>query len=241
MYNVIVTHPDNVCIIEQHNATLTVVDPCDPIASGNPDIDGDGVSDVCDLDDDNDGIPDINETGSDTDNDEIPNFQDLDSDNDGIFDAYEAGHGESVGADGRIIGATTGSGNNGLFDAIETTADNGVINYTISDSETVPDGIYDAYELDSDGDGCNDVDEENISDSDSDGIAGTGLPTVDGDGLITSIVYVAPPNAYWQNPGINGCVEICTDGIDNDGDGDTDCDDLDCSCCEAKAPTLTKE
>lgn len=36
-------------------------DPCDPFASGNPDLDGDGISDVCDLDDDNDGITDVDE------------------------------------------------------------------------------------------------------------------------------------------------------------------------------------
>lgn len=42
--------------------TLTsVCDPCDPVASGNTDTDGDGVSDICDLDDDNDGILDANE------------------------------------------------------------------------------------------------------------------------------------------------------------------------------------
>ncbi|MGG6230589.1 CUB domain-containing protein, partial [Tenacibaculum sp. SDUM215027] len=37
------------------------IDLCDPVASGNPDTDGDGVSDICDLDDDNDGILDIDE------------------------------------------------------------------------------------------------------------------------------------------------------------------------------------
>ncbi|MEO0341278.1 MAG: DUF4347 domain-containing protein, partial [Bacteroidota bacterium] len=37
------------------------VDPCDPIASGNLDTDGDGITDFCDLDDDNDGILDEDE------------------------------------------------------------------------------------------------------------------------------------------------------------------------------------
>ncbi len=35
------------------------VDPCDALASGNLDTDGDNVSDICDIDDDNDGILDI--------------------------------------------------------------------------------------------------------------------------------------------------------------------------------------
>jgi len=38
-----------------------VIDPCDAGASGNTDTDGDNVSDICDLDDDNDGILDANE------------------------------------------------------------------------------------------------------------------------------------------------------------------------------------
>jgi hypothetical protein len=37
------------------------VDECDAVASGNTDTDGDGVSDICDLDDDNDGILDCEE------------------------------------------------------------------------------------------------------------------------------------------------------------------------------------
>ena len=167
---------------------------------------------------------------NDSDNDGIFDYLDLDSDNDGIFDVDEAGH-TAVDAnnDGVIDGGNSLFGTNGLFDALETTPDSDVLNYNIADSETSPDGIIDAYELDADGDGCFDAQEENIVDSDTDGIAGTGVPTVDGNGLVTSITYTDPPNNEWQNPLIGSCLsEICDDGIDNDGDGDADCDDSDC-------------
>ncbi|MFK5889509.1 MAG: T9SS type A sorting domain-containing protein [Flavobacteriaceae bacterium] len=55
-----------------------------------PDNDGDGIADVNDLDDDNDGILDVIEGGLDTDNDGIKNSFDLDSDGDGIPDNIEA-------------------------------------------------------------------------------------------------------------------------------------------------------
>ncbi|MAB50121.1 MAG: hypothetical protein CMC05_15985, partial [Flavobacteriaceae bacterium] len=59
-YCVVITNTSNLC----QNitcATLTVLDPCDALVSGNLDTDGDGVSDYCDQDDDNDGILDIND------------------------------------------------------------------------------------------------------------------------------------------------------------------------------------
>ena len=42
----------------------STVDPCDAVASGNPDNDNDGISDICDEDDDNDGILDTDECGA---------------------------------------------------------------------------------------------------------------------------------------------------------------------------------
>ena len=57
------------------------------------DWDEDGIPDITDLDDDNDGILDISEGEDvDTDEDGIPNSKDNDSDGDGCPDAVEAGY-----------------------------------------------------------------------------------------------------------------------------------------------------
>ncbi|NRA22128.1 MAG: hypothetical protein HRU05_16775, partial [Oceanospirillaceae bacterium] len=63
-------------------ATLT-------ITIDSADTDGDGIINSIDIDDDNDGILDINEVG-DQDGDLLINRLDLDSDNDGIADNVEA-------------------------------------------------------------------------------------------------------------------------------------------------------
>lgn len=166
----------------------------------------------------------------DADNDGISNYHDLDSDNDGIFDLTEAGHtATDANNDGIIDGALALFGANGLFDALETVADNGDINFKISDSEATPDGTYDAYELDSDGDGCFDTVEEIVADSEEDGTAGTGIPTVYSNGLILGITYTPPTENLWQNPTTGTCLpEDCTNAVDDDGDGLVDCDDDDC-------------
>ena len=168
---------------------------------------------------------------SDSDGDGVVNHLDLDSDNDGIFDVNEAGHSAlDSNDDGIIDGVPSDFGTNGLFDLLETTADNGVLNYSIADSENSPDGDYDAYELDADGDGCYDAYEEFVTDNDDDGIAGTGTPTVDVRGRVNAISYTDPPNNWWQDPSIDGCnIEFCNDGIDNNGNGLTDC--FDCEAC----------
>ena len=70
------------------------------------DDDKDGIPDVQDKDDDNDGIPDVNEPGKslDHDNDGIPDAQDADDDNDGIPDANEAGFENDHDGDKCIVG-----------------------------------------------------------------------------------------------------------------------------------------
>ena len=179
--------------------------------------------------------------GTDTDGDGVMNHLDLDSDNDGIYDLYEAAHGETdADNNGVIDGAASLFGTNGLFDALETTADSDILNYTIADSESIPDGTFDAYELDADADSCNDTEEENILDTDSDGIAGVGVPTVDTNGVVVTITYLSPANNTWQNSVVGPCLtEICANGIDDDADGFID--NLDSDCCSANAPAISKD
>jgi hypothetical protein len=169
----------------------------------------------------------------DCDGDGVANIYDLDSDNDGISDLHEAGHNATdANNDGIIDGTNADFGTNGLFNNIETSANSGVLNYTIKNSESSPDGIIDASEIDSDGDGCLDTKEASIADSDNDGIAGSGTPTITSLGLVDGLTYAYPSNTNWQNSSASSqCIEICNNGIDDDGDGLIDCQD--CSDCEA--------
>ena len=59
------------------------------------------------------------------------------------------------------------------------------------------DGLSNSLDLDSDGDGCNDVTEAYGlgNDADGDGIFGTGTPTVDADGKVVGASYGAPADA----------------------------------------------
>ncbi|SNZ02008.1 hypothetical protein [Flagellimonas pacifica] len=137
----------------------------------------------------------------DSDGDGLDNNLDLDSDNDGIFDLVEGGALDVSGVndvnnDGIIDGVATAFGANGLFSSVENNdfiyAD---LTFTILDSDS--DNDYDPYEIDADGDTCYDVDEAGYTDFDSDGILGTGVPTIDVNGLVTSGTdgYTTPDDA----------------------------------------------
>ena len=99
----------------------------------------------------------------DTDGDGTYNHLDTDSDGDGCSDALEAGATTDKTADYAFTGAV---GANGLVDALETSLDNGIINYTSTYSTYAINDAINAC-TDTDGDGVNDVSD---LDDDNDGI-----------------------------------------------------------------------
>jgi|GEM_PF-6094103 len=108
----------------------------------------------CDIDDDNDGITDVNENPSsvdpfsDADNDGIPNVYDAtsntavawaDTNGDGVNDNYD------TDKDGRINELDIDSDNDGITDNVEAQA---TASYKVpSDVDTDGDGLNDVYEL----------------------------------------------------------------------------------------------
>ncbi len=165
----------------------------------------DGVPDSLDLDSDNDGLYDLDESGADS----LSSLTALDADHDGQIDA------------------TIDVGSNGLADLLETSADSGVIAYVLRDTDS--DGVYDFRDLDSDNDGIPDVTEAGGSDPDGDGILGSGLPSVNSQGLAAGAGLTA---GDLDRDGVSDQLDLDTDndgipdvteagGSDPDGDGIT--------------------
>jgi hypothetical protein len=172
-------------------------------------------------------------TDVDTDGDGILDYLDFDSDNDGIYDLVEAGHGAlDANNDGIIDGGAAAFGDNGYFNGLETSPESGIPNFVVADSDS--DGIIDAQELDSDGDGCNDVIEAGFTDADEDGIIdGAGF---DANGLVLGSDGYMGTAASVTDPSIVSLVcDTDNDGIaeeydlDDDNDGIPDVDEMDCS------------
>ena len=195
------------------------------------DSDGDGIEDALDLDSDNDGVPELFEAANqsitllntdnnldglddifntatlvtDTDGDGVPNHLDLDSDNDGIYDLVESGFTVTdANNDGIIDNANAANvGVNGLLDALESTADSGVLATPLRNSDAtsiVPsnqDTIFDFADLESDGDGCFDVIEAGFTGNGS-GILLANPFAVDSNGLVINNTdgYTAPNADY---------------------------------------------
>ncbi len=181
------------------------------------DTDGDGISDLLDPDDDNDGIPDAIEGTGDSDLDGIPNSLDIDSDGDGIVDNVEAQ------SDANYV-APTGMDTDldGLDNAYDTDNNGTAIGVVNTDGVDMPDYL----DPDSDNDGVPDLIEGH--DANSDGFADA-VPAAnadaDGDGLndnFDTVVGPADGNAVGSNSPLQN-----TDGTgnrdwrdaDDDGDG----------------------
>jgi len=209
------------------------------------DSDKDSIPDDIDLDDDNDGILDTVENAAcspssitcDTDGDGIPNSLDLDSDGDGLTDVLES-NGIDANGDGKVDGAVDANG-------VPLAANGG-----LTPPDTDGDGKFDAYDLDSDGDGIPDAiekgtDPNNTVDTDKDGIPDYRDLDSDDDGIPDAIEKGTDPNnpvdtdgdgipdyrdTDSDNDGIPDSVEKGADGnkpVDTDGDGVPDYKDLD--------------
>ncbi|MCG1036972.1 LamG-like jellyroll fold domain-containing protein [Polaribacter sargassicola] len=176
------------------------------------DADNDGIINSLDLDSDNDGIPDVIESGG------------VDEDNDGQADG-------EVGTTITTEGVPSSAGTDGIGIVIPIDSDNdGVFNFLDLDSDN--DGIADIVEaggVDTDGNGLVDnIDGDNygvlINDTDTDGLddlydsenGGTDItnPDTDGDGIPDYIDLDS------DNDGIPDVVEV--GGTDANGDGKAD-------------------
>jgi gliding motility-associated-like protein len=137
------------------------------------DPDSDGINNLNDLDDDNDGITDVTENltasnDGDTDVDGVPDIEDLDSDNDGIFDVIE-NLGQDPDGNGTIgSGDITDTNGNGLEDSIEPDG--------MPADDYDGDGTPNFQDLDSDNDTLFDEIENDVNAN------GTGPDDTDGDG-----------------------------------------------------------
>jgi hypothetical protein len=204
----------------------------------NTDFDGDNVADgtqstvADDLDSDNDGIPDLKETGNvniflDTDGDGLPNYMDSNSPGpgvtftdvnaDGINDLYDAD------LDGQVNPLDRDSDNDGITDTREA-----------GGNDANGDGIIDGF-ADAGGDGLNDAtattplavadfDGDGKAnyldrDSDNDGITDareTGIADVNGDGVADAYTATTPDINF---DGIADAAVTATLPADFDGDG----------------------
>jgi len=162
----------------------------------------------------------------DTDGDGVINALDLDTDNDAIYDVLEGASGQ-IQSSGRLTGGVDAFG-------IPSSVSGGSGNLNYSPADTDNDGLLDETEIESDGDGCYDIFEENFSDPDGDGVAHFAPLAIDGNGLVTDIVYTVPTLNLWQvtgelNPGCDGDTDddgiFDEDDIDDDNDGIPDTDE----------------
>ncbi len=198
------------------------------------DSDFDGVPDIVDIDDDNDGLLDSSEGDGlvDTDGDRVPDSHDLDSDADGLNDAIEAGN--AIGDDDidGHVDCPSGVGVNGLCDDVETAPDSGTPESQPRDTDG--DTIPDFRDVDSDGDGFSDATEAGHILVKPDGSVDCRSGS-DDNGLCDDLeTYPDSGSTDFNRDGIKDGTPRDTDGdgipdfrdLDSDGDGLSDADEM---------------
>jgi len=193
------------------------------------DTDDDGIKNEDDIDDDGDGILDIDEqvnatNGGDSDGDGIPDELDIDSDNDGIPDLIEAqstlGYTAPTGVD------TDGDGLDNAYDP-----NNGGTSITPVNTDVGNDNIPDYLDTDSDNDGYLDareggfINDGSTKDSDRDGLLdiyeGSNVNDIDPNDEIDSPLVLPDEDADASLGGTNQNIDF------RDTPGDTDMDGVD--------------
>ena len=164
------------------------------ISQNYVDSDGDGIANIFDLDDENDGIPDIEEAG---------------------LKAYSNGLSKMDTSAATWVDAN----GNGVNDAIDTQIANGT--YSIADTDG--DGVPNYLDLDSDNDSFFDVDESNVLNGDGD-INGDGkgdLLDSDKDGILdlydNKVGFGTTARAYAQDTDSDGIPDYLDLDANNDG------------------------
>jgi gliding motility-associated-like protein len=214
------------------------------------DTDSDGLFDVFDNDDDNDGVPTenellVNDTAQNTDGDTRPDHLDIDDDNDGILTENESIN--DTDGDGNVDYLDQDADNDGISDNVEGQLTNGYVAPSGTDADG--DGLDNAYDdhtgyvnsnginpVDTDGDGTDDVvdtdsdndgvdDHTEAYDTDHNGVANTNCTSdADNDGLndcYDTITGYTDPNGF-LNSGANSTNN--TDGTDEPDFRDLDDD-----------------
>ncbi|MBF0621638.1 MAG: putative Ig domain-containing protein, partial [Magnetococcales bacterium] len=216
------------------------VDPLDNCPNlDNPlqeDLDNDNIGDICDDDDDGDGVNDsldlFPRDGSewvDTDGDGTGDNGDDDDDNDGVkdsVDAFPLDPTETLDTDGDTIGNNTDNDDDG--DGVDDSEDQFPLDGT-EWIDTDGDGIGDNSDDDADNDGVKDEDDafpldntESV-DTDLDGIGNNTDEDDDGDTFPDTVDVFPLDGTEWLDSDLDGIGNNAD--LDDDNDGTLDVDD----------------